>query len=241
VRILNTRPLEDAAALDAALRARGHEVVAAPLLQIHQLPEARLELDGVQALVATSANGVRALAARISAATALHGLPLLAVGEASARSARELGFRDVSSAAGDVGDLAELVRRRLDPAAGPLLQAAATVQAGDLAGLLETAGFELRRALLYEARQAEALPPAARQALAGGGLDAVVFFSPRSAGTFVKLVQAADLAAAVGDLAAYCLSRAVAEAAGGLTWRRIWLAARPEQAALLELIDAGTA
>jgi uroporphyrinogen-III synthase len=147
----------------------------------------------------------------------------------------------VTSAGGDVGDLAELVRRQLDAAAGPLLQAAATAQAGDLAGLLKAAGFELRRVVLYEARQAAALPPAARQALAGGGLDGVVFFSPRSAGTFVKLVQAADLAAAVRELAAYCLSRAVAEVAGDLTWRRIWLAARPEQAALLELIDAGTA
>ncbi len=240
MRILNTRPLEDAAALDAALRAQGHEVVAAPLLEICQLPEAELDFHGVQALLATSANGVRALAAR-DAETKLRKLPLLAVGDATARCARELDFADVTSARGNVDDLAALVRQRLDSAAGPLLQAAATAQAGNLAGLLEDAGFELRRAVLYEARAAATLPPAAQEALAAGTLDGVLFFSPRTARTFVKLVHAADLATTCRELGAYCLSDAVAEAAGDLSWRRIWLAARPEQAALLELIDAGAA
>ncbi|MAG98327.1 MAG: uroporphyrinogen III synthase [Rhodospirillaceae bacterium] len=241
VRILNSRPLEDAAALDTALRARGHEVVAAPLLEIHQLPDAELDLVGVQALLATSANGVRALAARIARGNKARELPLLAVGDATAHCAKDLGFSDVSSAGGDVDDLANLVRRQIVASAGPLLQAAGTAQAGDLAGLLGDAGYELRRAVLYEARTAETLPALAQEALAAGTLDGALFFSPRTARTFVKLVRAAELATSCQDLGAYCLSNAVAEAAGELSWRRIGVAARPEQAALLELIDAGAA
>ena len=50
-----------------------------------------LDLDGVQALIATSANGVRAFAAR----DPRRSLPVCAVGDATARAASDAGFADV--------------------------------------------------------------------------------------------------------------------------------------------------
>ncbi|HEV8678187.1 MAG TPA: uroporphyrinogen-III synthase, partial [Stellaceae bacterium] len=156
LRALVTRPEEDAAPLAAALAERGIDVTLEPLLAIRPLAEAPIDLTGVQALLFTSANGVRSFA-ELAGGRGLAGwreLPAFAVGNATAAAAHSAGFARVESAAGDVAALAKLAAERLDPKAGALFHAAGSAVAGDLAGLLEQAGFTLRREMLYEARPA---------------------------------------------------------------------------------------
>ena len=240
MRVLVTRPAEDAAPFAAALAARGHAAVLEPMLSLAPAPEAQapLDLEGVQAVLFTSANGVRAFAG-LSGERAL---PVFAVGEASAEAARAAGFPAVESAGGDVEDLARLVAARLEPGAGALYHGAARKLAGDLKGALEAQGFAVRRAILYEAQPARALTEATRTALREGKIDAVSFFSPRTAKTFVDLVQGAGLADIMASVDAACLSAAVAEVLRVLPWRHVRVAARPDRDALLECIDdlAGT-
>ena len=235
MRVLVTRPREDAAGLVAALEARGHEVKLEPLHTI--VPRAQPDWpaghERAQALLVTSANGVRAFA-RLDAR---RDLPVYAVGDASAAAARDLGFRRVVSAAGDVEDLAALVRRRLDPAVGPLLHPAAGLLTGDLQGALAAAGFVVLRAVLYDALAAEALSAETLRDINDGLIDAATFFSPRTAAGFVSLIEAAAVTPACRKIAALCLSPAVAAELSGLVWRRVCVAARPEQAALLTALD----
>ena len=233
MRALVTRPRANASSITVALRARGIEVVVEPMLTIKSL-RTTVDLDGIQAALLTSANGAEALAA----ATTVRALPVLAVGDATATAARALGFPDVISADGDVATLAELVLHRLDPAAGALLHAAGTKVAGDLAGRLGGAGFEVRRAVLYEAQSAQALSDETTRALAAGTIDLVLFFSPRTAMTFVRLVRRARVAEACRQAMAFCLSPAVVEAASAITWRATHSAPQPRQSALLAVIDA---
>ena len=70
MRVLVTRPIEDAGETEALLKARGHKAVIAPMLNIvfHDGPP--IELAGVQAILVTSANGVRALSRRTHGAVA---------------------------------------------------------------------------------------------------------------------------------------------------------------------------
>lgn len=232
MRVLLTRPREDAERLAALLAERGIDSLIEPLIDIVPRSEACPDLDGVQALLVTSANGVRAFAGL----TAERRLPLFAVGDATARAAREAGFERVASAGGDVDDLARLVIERLDPKDGALCHVAGSAVAGDLGGRLEAAGFATRRAVLYEARPRRALSPEAAAALTGGALEAVLFFSPRTAASFVTLAQGAGLREACKGLAAFCLSPAVAAAIEDLPWRAVRVAARPTQAALIQLL-----
>ena len=237
MRVINTRPHPDAAALTEVLAGLGHEVIAAPLLEIRFEDRPRsLDLRGVQAVMATSANGVRALAV----ATEARDVALFAVGDATARAAAELGFARVTSAGADVEALSAAVTAALDPEAGELLHAAGTRVAGDLAGALARTGFATRRVALYEARAVDILPVGAEAALRSGNVDAVVFFSPRTAETFVRLVRDAGLAQACQMVNAYCLSRAVAGEISALQWRGVGIAERPEQESLLNLLS-GTA
>lgn len=231
MRLLLTRPREDSEALAALLAMRGHSALIEPLLEIAPKPDAPLDLSGVQAVLLTSANGARALAGRAEAVA----LPAYAVGAATAEAARQVGFAQVESADGDVHSLAALVAAKLKPADGALLHVCGQHVAGDLAG--ELSDFEVRRAVLYEARAIEALSDATQAALRAGEVDGVLLFSPRTAATLARLAAAAGLEQAFARVTAYCLSAAVAEAARPLPWRRVAVAARPEQAALLELLE----
>jgi uroporphyrinogen-III synthase len=232
MRILITRPREDAAALAEKLRARGHEVLVEPMLEIRFVQGAKIDLSGVQAVLFTSANGARAFAA----AETRRDLPAFCVGDTTAAAARAAGFTRVESAAGNVEALANLVLQKLKPADGVLLHAAAGVVAGDLAGLLKRDGFETRRAVLYSAEPATALTPPTAAALKARQVDMVIFFSARTAETFVRLVRAAGLAGSLSKTVALGLSAQVNEAAIGLPWGMMEAARQPQEADVIRAV-----
>jgi len=232
-RLFVTRPEQDAGATARRLAELGHRAILAPLMEVRVLPGPALDLAGVQAVLLTSANGARALAERQG--RPVTGLSVLAVGDATARAARDAGMGHVESAGGDVDDLARLVGARLTPGGGALLHVAGTKVAGDLSGMLAAAGFTCLREVLYEARAATSLPESARRALAEGAADGVLLYSPRSAALFRDLARAAGLGDALGSLTALCLSAAVAAGAGG-GWGRVAVAERPTEDALMDLI-----
>lgn len=238
MRLLVTRPLDDGLALAGRLGQLGHEALVEPLLSIAPDLAAALPLAGATALLFTSANGVRAFALRSQE----RGLAVFAVGAATARAAREVGFADIACADGDAAALEALVLARRRPGDGPLLHVAGKVVAGDLAGRLAARGFEVRTAALYAAEPSPRLSDAARDAFAQGGIDGVLVFSPRSAAILVGLVEAAGLRAAAARIDLYALSEAVVAAASGLAWRRVVVAAAPNEDALLAAIApaAGT-
>jgi uroporphyrinogen-III synthase len=236
MRLLVTRPEEDAAELASVLAARGHEVVMSPVMSIRFLDEAEFPQRAWQALLVTSANGARALARRREAAE-LKDVRVLAIGPATAQAMADAGFRRIEAAAGDVEALAALARLRLSPDGGPLLHAAGSVVAGDLKAALAAQGFEIERAVLYEAVASDALPGAAHRALAENRADGVLLYSPRTARIFVSVARAVGLEAALAGVTAYCLSPAVADALQNTAFLTVKIAERPEQAALLALLD----
>jgi uroporphyrinogen-III synthase len=233
MRILITRPIEDARPLADALEARGVEVLIEPLLEIRHLEDAEIDLEGVQALLFTSANGVRAFAAL----SPRREIKVFTVGDGSADAARQAGFPHVESAKGDVEALAALVVDRLKAADGVLFHAAGTVTAGDLKARLEGLGYQVRRAQLYEAKIATALSTETRANLTLGGIDAVLLFSPRTAATFAELWREAG-SSSLARIQALCLSAAVAREIGDLGWAEVEIADRPDLPSMLALVDA---
>lgn len=234
--ILVTRPRSESEVFALTLAMRGHDAVQAPLLDIVPDETASVDLDGVQALLFTSINGVRSFA-RVSTA---RNVPAYCVGDATAQAARDMGFRDVHSAGGDVVALANLVRMDLAPSEGALLHVSGSAVAGDLAGDLGGDRYDVRRVQLYRQDTARDLPDAAAEALKSGTLDAITFFSPRTAATFVQLVRKADLLDTLKNVSALGLSQAALDAARveGAHWKSERAASQPTEAALLDVIDA---
>ena len=157
MRILVTRPEPDSARLAECLRGRGHEPVLAPVLAIEPLADAAIGPGPWAAILATSANALRAMAGHPRLGEFL-ALPLLAVGTGTAVAAREAGFIRVESADGDGGDLAALVAARFRGGGACLLYLAGEARARDLAGALAAEGLAVETVAVYRAVALERFP-----------------------------------------------------------------------------------
>ncbi len=230
--VLVTRPRPEAEETAARVRALGYRCMIEPMLRIVPLPGAPLCMRGIQALLVTSGNGARALAER----SAHRAARLFAVGGATAQILRDLGFTNVVSAAGTGRELAERVRQSCDPAGGALLHIRGDRVAVDPVPLLEAAGFEARSEILYEAGTPSAFTGHLERTVRQRVLRYALFFSPRTARTFVTLACEAGLDACCGAIEACCLSTAVASALEEVQWRAVRVSVRPEQDALLSML-----
>src|SRR5271170_1897759 len=106
--VLVTRPQPDNEATAATLRARGFEVLLAPMLRFEALAFQDDADAHYHAVVVTSANALRGFE-RHPGGQRLLELPLFAVGEHTGHAARQAGFGHVIAAQGGAGALREAV------------------------------------------------------------------------------------------------------------------------------------
>ncbi|HMT13507.1 MAG TPA: uroporphyrinogen-III synthase [Aestuariivirga sp.] len=227
MKLLVTRPEEDARALIARLEGLGHEAEALPLLDIVSRTDAVIPEGNWQAVVATSANALKLG----SALDALKFLPMLCVGPQTAAFARHEGFVFATAQGGDLQGLSRHILKHLRPEHGPLLYLSGVETAGDLAGLLKKQGFSLTRVITYDA-----VP----RAISGAEdrvnwAEGVLLYSPRTARVWVDEVKAHGLSGHVARLPHFCIS---ANVAANLPpdWPR-HVATAPNEGAMLELLE----
>jgi len=228
--VLITRPEPGAAETAGRVAALGFVPVLAPVTTIGAVRADLPPPDQVQAVLVTSGSAVDAIP------PSHRGLPLLAVGDATAARACRAGQRVVHSAGGDASELAALAARLCNPGGLPLLLASGRGQGLVLAAALERLGFAVVHRPVYEVRPAAALPAAAHQGLQRDELAAALFFSADTARVFVRLVKQAALDERVGTVEALAISAATATALAPLQWRRVRAALHPNQDALLALL-----
>jgi uroporphyrinogen-III synthase len=233
MRIAVTRPQADGERTAVALRARGHQVLLAPLMTVE--PVTADLAGGWGAVIVTSANAPGAIASHPAFAT-LSKLPAYAVGRRSAEAARQAGFAEVASAAGDVRDLVRLIAERHVAAAGPLLYLAGEDRAADLIGELCARGIAAEMRVVYRAVTAP-FPPPLVTALKTGAIDAVLHFSKRSADNYLTGAGAAGIAEQALAVKHLCLSPQVAAPLTKAGAAHVAVAARPDEAALIDLVS----
>jgi len=231
MRLVVTRPQADSERTAAALRARGHEVLIAPLLRVE--PVTADLSGGWGGLIITSANAPGAIAGN-PACKALFKLPLFAGGRRSADAARQAGFSDVTSAGGDVRDLVQLIAERRADASAPLLYMAGEDRAADLVAELVVHGIAAEMKIVYRAASAP-FPPELTAALQAGEVDAVLHFSKRSAENYLAGAAQAGVAGQALAVRHICLSAQIAEPLSGAS--RIAIAPRPDEAALIGSLE----
>jgi uroporphyrinogen-III synthase len=234
MRLLVTRPEPDGARTAAALRARGHVAALAPLLRVEHDPAAELGPAPWSAVLITSPNAARAVAAHHRKAE-LIALPVFAVGRRSAQAAGAAGFSRVESADGDAQDLVRLVAARTAP--GLLLYLAGQDRAADLADGLAARGFTTHTAVVYRAVAVSEFPPAIRAALAAREIDGVLHYSARSAQAFVSAAATAGIDVNALNTRHYCLSAQVAGVLRQAGVTDLAVAPHPDEPALFGLLD----
>jgi uroporphyrinogen-III synthase len=240
MRLLITRPEPDALKLRAAVEDLGCQATVEPLLRVTFEDCDRIEIDGAQALIATSRNALRALKSHPVLARA-RALPLFAVGKATANEARSLGFEMVVTGAGTGQELVTHIVSVADPAAGLLVHLAGEVRATDLVAELEPHGFRVLQPVVYRMLAAKAFSDAAIEQLALGEIGGVILMSPRTASIYAVLVRRHGLIKASRGLIHYCLSQAVVRRLEPLGTVRSEVAQAPRQEELLALIAVAAA
>ena len=228
--ILIARPEPGASETAQRVAGMGFVPLLAPALTIEATETHLPPATAISAVLATSGN---ALAAGVPA---FRDIPLFTVGDATATQAKTLGFARVISASGDAKTLAELVIRDRRPAEGALLLLAGQGQGLTLAAVLRKAGFRVLRRVVYRSRPAAALPESVPQALQAGQVRAALFFSAETARAFIRLILQQDLRETVRTIDALAIGTAAGVALQALPWRRVGVAAKPTQDAMLALL-----
>src|SRR5262245_2243429 len=201
MRLIVTRPWQDAEVLKPKLERLGHEVIASPLLEIVPRSDIRIPSAPYQLIAVTSANAMRCLAGNALLDRLRH-LPVVAVGPRSAAAARHDGFAAITEAGGDGIGLARHIIAQARPDAGPVLYLSGLDTASDFAGHLERSGFSVTRVIVYEARAATRLSTDAARA------EGVLLYSPRSTRLWLDLAAKEGIATDV--MLHFCLSPTIA-------------------------------
>ena len=227
MRVLLTRPKEQAQRTAARLQQAGHEVVFAPVSVIRFFPVGWPD-EAYDALAITSARAVEALT---DVSESFKTVPLWIVGEKTLFAARKAGLTGPALVTETVADL--LARTPKTPKLR-VIYLAGRDRKPDLEQTLHARGQSLQILECYAAEAASHLPEEAVQALQAKTIDAVLHYSERSATLFLE--QAKQAGIAVDDPRHIALSHAPAAplVAAGL---RPDVACAPHEDAMLSALE----
>jgi uroporphyrinogen-III synthase len=238
--VLVTRPQPDDETTAASLRARGFEVLLAPMLRFEPVAFHDDEDARYGAVIVTSANALRGIAPHLKASRLL-GLPLFTVGEHTAEAARRAGFSKVISADGDAGSLRDCVLAAVKTKelkkTDTLLYLAGADLARDLAGELGERGFTVVTQITYRMVPVPSLPRDACDAFAANRIEAVLHYSRRSARAFLEAARAGGVEISALAIPQCCISAAVASLVRDAGATQVMAAASPDENALFETLD----
>ena len=237
--VLVTRPHPDDEATAGALRARGFEVLRAPMLRFAAVPfqddvDARYD-----AVIVTSANALRAIEPQLAGSRLLE-LPLFAVGDHTASAARGAGFGQVIAAKGDAAALRDLVlagvKSKHLKRGSTLLYLAGADLARDLAGELGEKGFTVVTHTTYRMIPVSSLPREVCDAFVANEIEAVLHYSRRSARAFLDAARTGGVEISALALPQYCISSAVASILRDAGAAQVTAAASADENALFEAL-----
>ena len=238
--VLVTRPQPDDEATAASLRAKGLDVLLAPMLRFEPVAF-HDDVDAhYGAVVVTSANALRGIEPHLTGSRLLK-LPLFAVGEHTATAARRAGFGHVIPAHGDAASLRDCVlagvKAKTLKKASTLLYLAGADLARDLAGELGERGFSVVTYTTYRMNPVASLPQEVCEAFAANRIEAVLHYSRRSARAFLDATRAAGVEISALAIPQCCISDAVALIVRDAGASHVMVARSPDENALFEVLD----
>lgn len=236
--VLVTRPAPENLTTAASLAARGFDVLLSPMLIYQALPLRDDPEARYSGTIVTSANALRAVAGHPLVARLIR-LPLFAVGQQTARSAKELGFAKIVEAGGHALSLRDSVMAHdaTATAKAPWLYLAAADVSRDLAAELRARNVPVATRQVYRMAMAQSFPAEVVDALARQEVEVVLHYSRRSAEAFIAAARQAGLEISALALPQCCLSERIAQALREAGSSRVAVASEPREEALLTVLE----
>lgn len=228
--LLLTRSGDGARRTRDAMERAGLDVTLLPLVQSVPVVPDEIFNPRPSVILATSTRATEQLA-RLSPERQI---PLWVVGRASRARALALGFSKVTDGGGNQAALVQSFLGMVPPSAGPVLYVSGDLVHGDVEGVLHTAGYRVRRAVVY--RMAPVCPDVGFCGeLARGAFDGALFFSRQAAGLFYQILSGITYNVCAG-MDIFGLSDRVLEPLDALSWRSRGVSPCPESASLVQLV-----
>lgn len=220
--VLITRPQECALTLANELQRLGYKTTIDSLIRIIPLSSLDLApLSSFEAIITTSQQAIRCLANL----TNERSFPLWCVGTESAKLASNLGFQNIHTAEGTATNLVTTLAQTIPPFLDkPLLHLSGDVIRIDIVNALQAKGIKAKRTIVYQTQEAKTLSSETYHAIKTRSLEAILFYSPRTAHIFKKLCKEAHLTSYCASLSAICLSNAISQEIQDLCWKKIEVA-----------------
>lgn len=235
MRILVTRGRDEARRTADKLTNSGHQIILSPVIEMCSTGAAWPQglVDGV---IATSAAAfdLADFPADYPLPEARRLMRVFTVGSKTADAARRHGFTGEMVNAQDAKELAAAITAQLKPEMR-LIYLAGHDRKTDLETACRDAGFTIVPIETYEARAATELSEQALHAFGNDGIDAVLYYSRRSAEIFLSL--AADAEINLAPIQHVAISADAAEPLHDAGYQRIAIAAEPREVAILALLS----
>lgn len=225
--VIVTRPAPGAEKTCQQVAALGWRVIWHPLLQIEATPRPRPEGDFAQ-LIVTSAQVIPALQ------DVARDIPVCAVGAATASRLRAHGFINITTSAGNAASI--VAHLGSTPPSGRVLFPTGTQLGLKLTYALQARGWDVVRYLTYRSRPVTSLSDSLIAQIGAGAVDAILFFSSRTASAWVKAAAGADVD--TSRIRAITLSAAIATRLTLSDWREISISEAPNHDAILRRLGA---
>ena len=230
MKILITRPEPDATATAERLIGLGYECLSLPATEIvatgNIMPSAAFS-----AILATSANAFRMMStADIARLSTNH---LHCVGEKTAKIARDLGFLSITVAGGSGTKLVSDIKATY-PTRARFLYLTGSPRKPMVEAELQQAGYEVTSVELYHARPVSEWPGPMANPLAD--IDAALHLSRASGEALLVFAEQSGVLSQLKRLQHFCLSEDVAFPLTEIGYPRVAVAAKANEASLLEMV-----
>lgn len=227
--LLLTRPLLDSKKTKSILEECGHKVYTEPMFKIKYL-ETELAQD-FDVIISTSSNSIRAL----SKTSWKRNHSIITVGNGTMRVAKELGFTNVVSANGNVGDLILYIKEHY-PQELKFLYVRGKEISFNLKKALAKKGFAVKEVILYESIDRKRLTKKCKKLLLANLIKGVIFFSARTAKIFCFLAEGSNLVDSIRNITAYSMSEKITASLVSYCWKNIITSSQPTQESMLSCI-----
>jgi len=229
--VLLTRPIEDSQVLADVIHAELNlPAFIEPMLTIQLLQADLPEPDSYDNLIFTSANAVRVF----SGQTRIRDKKVYVVGNNTAQEASAAGFQNIVSACGNIQDLMTLVQNTEN--LGPFLYVRGRETSINLLKTLSSFDITLKEVIVYEAKAATSFTEALLRELENQVIEYALFFSKRTAETFVSLAQEHGLEDHMRTIKALCISESVINCLSVLPWKHTYVSDTPDRQGMVSLL-----
>ena len=237
--VLITRPNPAAQQTARDLQEMGFTPYSAPTLKIEPYDCTLPEASRYAALIFTSAQAIKHLMAHPQFSPTYLSLPALCVGDKTQSTAIKHGFTRAISASGNAHDLLALIKlHHADNAPNlPYLYLRGKNTSQPLEEWMNAENIKNHSIIIYQATPTETLEPPIIQAIKDQKISYVLFFSGRSAESFVTLVKKHTLQNNLSHIKALSISNSVLGYVQELGWERTLHADTPDKQGLYDLLQ----